>query len=407
MGLWHCGLLLTEQGLCARKLLPVPLPPPTNGAVVAAPCSGGWGVALGVLQGDAGVATWGGFTEEGSLQAAVSQQHAAGVDDTAGSHVAPVSPPDVKDAPSSGVTRAAAGWDHCVVLCADRRAWAAGWNTHGQATGDEGLRSVARLRPVAGLSSVTITEVAAGECHSLALSAGGDVWAWGGAMDGQVGHGCAAASMRPVLVTGPGMRACGGGGDGGGRDAQGEQGHHSPNHEAVVQVAAGARHSVAVTASGALLCWGSNKHGQCGQEAGLTVTSPTPVRSFGGLCVAQASAGLGHSAACTESGDVYCWGWNCDGQLGLPSEGNGHMVWQPALVEGEGLEDAHVCEVACGARHTTARTTDGTVFAWGGNAHGQLGQGDTSARHAPTAMQVGAPVRRLACGHWHTLLLAA
>lgn len=78
---------------------------------------------------------------------------------------------DVKDALASGVTRAAAGWDHCVVLCADGRAWAAGWNTHGQATGDEGLRSVARLRPVAGLSSVTIAEVAAGETpipwHSL------------------------------------------------------------------------------------------------------------------------------------------------------------------------------------------------------------------------------------------------
>uniref|UniRef100_A0A061QUD9 Regulator of chromosome condensation family protein isoform 1 n=1 Tax=Tetraselmis sp. GSL018 TaxID=582737 RepID=A0A061QUD9_9CHLO len=157
---------------------------------------------------------------------------------------------------------------------------------------------------------------------------------------------------------------------------------------------------------GGLLCWGSNKHGQCGSAPGTSVPEPTLVGSLGGLCVVHASAGLGHTAACTDSGSVYCWGWNSNGQLGYPGEGIGHIDWQPALVEGRELDEEHVRKVACGSRHTVALCTSGRAYGWGWNEHGQLGLGRSSAcQGSASLINVPLTVSDVACGQWHTLLV--
>uniref|UniRef100_A0A061RUZ4 Ultraviolet-b receptor uvr8 n=2 Tax=Tetraselmis sp. GSL018 TaxID=582737 RepID=A0A061RUZ4_9CHLO len=296
------------------------------------------------------------------------------------------------------IKSAALGGDHIVLCTQAGTVLSAGLDNFGQSSGRKTSNKgcTIALRPTCGLQSVSVKLVAAGDCHCLALSVDGRVWAWGGNMDGQVGAGGLSRSLGPSLVAGPGAPA----GRPSGSATPGATG------QAVAHVAAGARHSVAVTAGGGLLCWGSNKHGQCGSAPGTSVPEPTLVGSLGGLCVVHASAGLGHTAACTDSGSVYCWGWNSNGQLGYPGEGIGHIDWQPALVEGRELDEEHVRKVACGSRHTVALCTSGRAYGWGWNEHGQLGLGRSSAcQGSASLINVPLTVSDVACGQWHTLLV--
>lgn len=141
----------------------------------------------------------------------------------------------------------------------------------------------------------------AGEHHSLALSATGDVYAWGNNAEGQLGNGTTGgASTTPVLVAGPSSGA---------RDAALLQ--------PIIAIAAGARHSVAVTTAGQCLAWGWGLHGQCGMGAGVpSVPTPTVVMALGPLKCVSVAAGMGHTVVSTDQGDVYAWGLNGDGQLG-------------------------------------------------------------------------------------------
>lgn len=140
----------------------------------------------------------------------------------------------------------------------------------------------------------------AGEHHSLALSASGDVFAWGSNAEGQLGAGTGAASAAPVVVAGPGSGA---------RDA----GPLQP----VTAIAAGARHSLAVNSQGQCLAWGWGLHGQCGTGRSVpSVPTPTVVAALGPLKCASVAGGMGHTVVATDTGDVYAWGLNTDGQLG-------------------------------------------------------------------------------------------
>ena len=87
--------------------------------------------------------------------------------------------------------------------------------------------------------------------------------------------------------------------------------------------------------------------------------------------VTQVSAGMYHSCALTASGQLYTWGNNSKGQLGLGR--NSDMVFSPSLVES--LTGVPVAGVTCGGNHTLVVTRSGAVYAWGSNNHGQLGLG--------------------------------
>ena len=151
----------------------------------------------------------------------------------------------------------------------------------------------------------------------------------------------------------------------------------------------------AITTDNAFWCWGGNAQGQLGTGDTELRASPTLVP---GLVadVAKASNGGTHTCAQTSGGQLYCWGNNLAGQLGL---GNNAAQLQPAQVTSPGWT---VDRLATGARFTCARGTDGTLRCWGDNQHGQLGVGDTTARNVPTAVgALGTRVVRLAAGGAH------
>lgn len=156
----------------------------------------------------------------------------------------------------------------------------------------------------------------------------------------------------------------------------------------VVAVAA-SWHTLAVTADGSVYAWGRNTHGQLGDgRFGLEAKAVKPVRVAGLADVVAVAAGWDHSLALTRDGTVFAWGDRAHGQLGDGTRETGRPVATPQPVPG--LTD--IVAVAAGGRHSLALRKDGAVFAWGDNWNGQLGNGKlkNEAGHAKP-QQVASP----------------
>lgn len=140
------------------------------------------------------------------------------------------------------------------------------------------------------------------------------------------------------------------------------------------RLAVGGYHSCLLDAAGQLRCWGYNQNGQLGD--GTNVTRPLPVVVPGGPFLA-ASAGNYHTCAITVAHRALCWGLNGDGQLGTDSTTN---RYSPAAVANL---DVDVVAISAGGATTCAVVADGSVYCWGNNQYGQIGDGTTERRLTP------------------------
>ena len=167
----------------------------------------------------------------------------------------------------------------------------------------------------------------------------------------------------------------------------------------VVKVAAGSRHTCALTATGGVKCWGYNNSGQLGDNSNADRRTPTDVTGLGSGVVAIA-AGSGHTCALTTTGGVKCWGENGSGQLGDNS-----MTDRRAPVNVAGLANG-VVAIAAGSSHTCALTTGAGVKCWGGNAEGQLGDETLVNRLEPVDVAgLEGGVGEISTGGTHTCAL--
>jgi alpha-tubulin suppressor-like RCC1 family protein len=171
----------------------------------------------------------------------------------------------------------------------------------------------------------------------------------------------------------------------------------------VVSVAAGALHSLALKADGSVWAWGYNGYGALGDGMFASHTSPVQVGSLTGVTTAVA-AGLYHSVALESDGTVWTWGYNQYGQLGNNST---TTVASPVQVQDEyGDNLTAVVAIDAGAYHTLALTSDGRVLAWGWNGYGQVGNG-TIANNQLQATQVATLTDAVAigAGYYHSVAL--
>lgn len=155
------------------------------------------------------------------------------------------------------------------------------------------------------------------------------------------------------------------------------------NLSGIVAIAAGEDHSLAIKADGTVYAWGANAEGQLGTTTMAFVEEPIqvsdPADPTGFLTGAKAAAaGNGHSVILKADGTVWAWGKNQQGQLGNGAEHDEYgYYYQPAVVSQPtqvvGLEDVQT--VAAGGNHTLAVKQDGTVWTWGDNMYNQLGNG--------------------------------
>src|SRR6266498_2329562 len=143
-------------------------------------------------------------------------------------------------------------------------------------------------------------------------------------------------------------------------------------------VAAGAVHSCALTSAGGVKCWGFNGHDELGDGGGTSRNSSTPVDVSGLRAgVAAIAAGIRHSCAVTGAGGVKCWGTPYSGALG---DGTDSRRFAPVDVSGLG---GGVTAVAAGSEHSCALTSAGGMKCWGNNRSGAVGDGTTTVRSTP------------------------
>ncbi|XP_068340725.1 ultraviolet-B receptor UVR8-like isoform X2 [Pyrus communis] len=172
----------------------------------------------------------------------------------------------------------------------------------------------------------------------------------------------------------------------------------------ITTVAAGGRHTLALSDAGALLTFGWGLYGQCGQGNTIDQLRPSYVKSLSETKVKNIAAGLWHTLCVSVDGHVYAFGGNQFGQLGTGAD-EGETL--PKILDSPGLGSKHTKVASCGARHSVILTEDGQLFSWGWNKYGQLGLGDSVDRNIPSQVSIeGCLTKNIACGWWHTLLLA-
>jgi alpha-tubulin suppressor-like RCC1 family protein len=242
----------------------------------------------------------------------------------------------------SDAAAAAAGTLHTLILRTDGRVFATGFNGSGQ-LGDGTTTYRQRADEVPGLAN--ITAVAAGGHFSLALRSDGTVWAWGANNAGQLGDGTTINRPSPVQVSGL---------------------------AGVTAIAAGDEHALALLATGAVVAWGANGAGQLGD--GTTTNRSTPVPVLGFSRAFSIAAGGASSIAMSEVAMV--WGSNSNGQLG---NGSTTPAFRASAAPVPAFFSGGIFTFAVGANHILALRNDGSVWAWGGNDSGQIGNGTTGS----------------------------
>ena len=182
----------------------------------------------------------------------------------------------------------------------------------------------------------------------------------------------------------------------------------------IVQVAAGATHSLALATDGTIYAWGKNEYGQLGNDS--TTNSPVPVAvktagtPMAGKTIIQIHAGYEHSLALASDGTVYAWGRNNSGQLGKNDATDTHI---PDAVQtlGTPMAGKVIVQLAAGNSQSMALASDGTVYTWGWNQYGQLGNGTTTNSRIPVAVVTtgtplaGKTISQIAAGNAHALAM--
>jgi alpha-tubulin suppressor-like RCC1 family protein len=167
------------------------------------------------------------------------------------------------------------------------------------------------------------------------------------------------------------------------------------------KAAAGADFSLAVGSDGKLYSWGLNLNGELGNGTVTNSTTPVVVSLPAGVTATAVSAGDAHSVALGSNGSVYDWGYNGFGQLGNGTTTDSHVPVKVTLPAGE-----TPIAVATGQDMTEALASDGNVYAWGDGAMGELGDGKTADELSPVQVNVSG-VTAIAGGGYHTLVISA
>jgi alpha-tubulin suppressor-like RCC1 family protein len=285
--------------------------------------------------------------------------------------------------PLTGVKSVSTGFKHACALTLAGTVYCWGFNASGQ-VGDGTTTDRFQAVQVSGLSSVA--ELALGgdatDYHSCAIKTDGTLWCWGHNTDGQLGDGTTTHTSTPVQA---------------GASTLGSN---------VAEVALGGYHSCAIKTDGTLWCWGANSRGQLGD--GTTANTSTPVQAGAstlGSNVAKVALGIQHSCARKTDGTLWCWGWNNRGQLG-----DGTTADKSTPVQaGASTLGSNVAAVDLGGNlsggHSCARKTDGTLWCWGYNTNGQLGDGTTADKTTPVqagASTLGSAVAEVTLGGYHS-----
>ncbi|XP_066325165.1 ultraviolet-B receptor UVR8 [Miscanthus floridulus] len=263
----------------------------------------------------------------------------------------------------------------------------------------------------------SVSAVAAGHYHSLAVSAAGEVWAWGRNDEGQLGRGL--HSPRNTWSNAELVRGL--------------------ENVQVQAVSASGVVSAAIGSDGSLWIWGRSKRGQLGLGKGIVEAAvPSKVEALGSYDIVKVSFGWGHAMALTKDGKLFGWGYSENGRLGemgqstralsaeeyigkmadkysssmleavekmveekIRSEDNMPIIWEPSLVHE--VSRLEVSDVSCGLDHSLILCSDGIVLSGGDNTYGQLGRKAGPPKLLPVGMSYKPFSMSASVGHSLTL----
>lgn len=273
----------------------------------------------------------------------------------------------------TGVLAVSAGGDqleaHSMALKSDGTVWAWGSNLYG-GLGNGSLTNT--TAPVQSIGLSNVKSISAGGWHSSALKADGTVWTWGWNTDGQLGDGTIVDKTTPIQV---------------------------PNLNNVIAISAGTYHTLALKSDSTVWAWGDNVNGQIGN--GTTVDQTTPVQVQGLTNVVKICAGRFFSLAIKSDGTVWTWGQNLYGQLG-----DGTVNDSSIPVQVSSLANA-TSVAAIGAFHCIVMKSDSSIWSWGRNTYGNLGDNTVANSSVPIQMVGITAAKGIACGTNFSLLYKA
>ena len=261
-----------------------------------------------------------------------------------------------------------AGDSHTMAVRANGYLYAWGDNAHGQLGPGGNQPSLIRVvwsageLAAAGLESNTgWVSVFAGGNHTVAIREDGSLWAWGSNTLGQLGDGTYVSRNTPRRVQPLG----------------------APSDMRWALASLYGNHTLAIGEDGTLWAWGDNWHHQLGSGTTANVLTPTPIMS--GTYWRHVSTGYQHTFAIRKDGSLLGWGRNWVGEIGQGA--TGVLAYHPTPIE---IGDVTIdwAHVAAGHQYTVAIRTDGSLWAWGNNVDGQLGDGTNTNRTSP--VRIGA-----------------
>lgn len=320
--------------------------------------------------------------------------------------------------PLTAVTAVALGCSSGYALRADGSVWAWGSNEHGQlgigsTSGPEACgttpcsRFAVRVQAAGPVPLDAISEIAAGDSHAVARRADGTAWAWGRGDSGQLGNGSTSGPEVCVGATCSTLATQV-------QDPTGVAGSLAR----VIDVAAGSGSSVALLSDGTLRSWGSNVSGATGlgSESGTTLAPAAVQQASSELPLDRVRSIDGAGAtyvALRSDGTLHAWGAGSQGQLGDGTTSAAQSRSVPVLAASGSSPLDQVREVSAGADHTVAVRADGSVWAWGRNDWGQLGDATRTQRTRPVQVATSATPTHLgmamhvAAGGTHSLAILA
>jgi alpha-tubulin suppressor-like RCC1 family protein len=276
---------------------------------------------------------------------------------------------------STGFISIASGYEFTIGLKNDGTVWAWGGNNMGE-LGNSNFTSSTLPVKVVGLTNVIA--IAVGGDHCIALKSDSTVWTWGSNVSGALGYYTTySMNSTPAKVHGPGNVGFISG---------------------VTSIAAGELCSFALKGDGTLWAWGDNDYGQLGVYTSVGYsTIPVQVNISG---VKSIASGGYFTLALLKNGTVYSWGASDYGKLGRPNSSSN--IDKVTALSG-------IISISCGYHHALALKSDGTVWTWGCNSSGQLGDGTFTHHQTPAQVSsvFGGPISEiaggLACGNGYSM----
>ena len=264
---------------------------------------------------------------------------------------------------------------HSSALSATGQTFMWGFNSNGQ-LGDGDSRNIDIYVPKVITSRFSLTagdkiiSLSLGAVHSSALSATGRVFTWGFNGSGRLGDGTTTNRNVPTEITSRFSLTAG---------------------DKIISLSLGYTHSSALSKTGRVFTWGFNGSGQIGDGTTTNRNVPTEITSRFSLTagdkIISVSLGYTHSSALSETGRIFMWGSNYDGQIGdgttdamigkqnVPTE----ITSRFSLITGD-----KIISLSLGGRVSSALSETGRIFMWGSNYYRQLGDGTSADRNIPT-----------------------